>query len=155
RVGRLYLRNRVLITAHATNYVDADGLPDARAVHYYAERARGGVGLMVTGASSIHATSPTVRGVVDASHPRVVAAWRAIADAVHGAGGRILVMLTHMGRVGRMPDTRPLVAPSPLIDGNFHQSVPHALTAGEIAELVWAFARGAARVRESGMDGVE
>jgi 2,4-dienoyl-CoA reductase-like NADH-dependent reductase (Old Yellow Enzyme family) len=41
RVGRLALPNRVLITAHATNYVDADGLPDARAVHYYAERARG------------------------------------------------------------------------------------------------------------------
>ena len=39
RVGRLALPNRVLITAHATNYVDADGLPDARAVHYYAERA--------------------------------------------------------------------------------------------------------------------
>jgi 2,4-dienoyl-CoA reductase-like NADH-dependent reductase (Old Yellow Enzyme family) len=35
-VGRLTLPNRVLITAHATNYTDADGLPDARAVHYYA-----------------------------------------------------------------------------------------------------------------------
>jgi mycofactocin system FadH/OYE family oxidoreductase 2 len=155
RVGRLDLPNRVLITAHATNYVDADGLPDARAVHYYAERARGGAGLMVTGASSVHPSSPTVRGVVNAQDERVVGAWRAIADAVHADGGRILVMLTHMGRVGRMPDTRPLVAPSPLVDGNFRQSVPHALTPREIAELVQAFARAAARVRDSGMDGVE
>jgi mycofactocin system FadH/OYE family oxidoreductase 2 len=155
RVGRLDLPNRVLITAHATNYVDGDGLPDQRAVHYYAERARGGVGLMVTGASSVHPTSPMVRGVVDAHDPRVVGAWRAIAEAVHGAGGRILVMLTHMGRVGRMPDTRPLVAPSPLIDGNFHQAVPHELEGREIAEIVAAFARAAERVRESGMDGVE
>jgi mycofactocin system FadH/OYE family oxidoreductase 2 len=155
RVGQLALPNRVLITAHATNYVDGDNLPDARAVHYYAERARGGVGLMVTGASSVHPSSPTVRGVVNAAHPRAVAAWRVIAEAVHAAGGRIMVMLTHMGRVGRMPDTRPLVAPSPLIDGNFHQSVPHALTVAEIAELVAAFAAAAARVRESGMDGVE
>jgi mycofactocin system FadH/OYE family oxidoreductase 2 len=155
RVGRLDLPNRVLVTAHATNYVDADNLPDRRAVHYYAERARGGVGLMVTGASSVHASSPTVRGVVNAQDERVVGAWRAIADAVHAEGGRILVMLTHMGRVGRMPDTRPLVAPSPLMDGNFRQSVPHELTPREIAELVSAFARAAARVRSSGMDGVE
>jgi mycofactocin system FadH/OYE family oxidoreductase 2 len=155
RVGRLALPNRVLITAHATNFVDADGLPDARAVHYYAERARGGVGLMVTGASSVHSSSPRVRGVVDAHAPRAVEAWRAIADAVHEAGGRILVMLTHMGRVGRMPDLRPLVAPSPLIDGNFHQAVPHALGVREIAEIVGAFAEAALRVRASGMDGVE
>jgi mycofactocin system FadH/OYE family oxidoreductase 2 len=155
RIGRLELPNRVLITAHATNYVDADGFPDSRAVHYYAERARGGAALMVTGASSVHPTSPMVRGVVNAHDPRVVPSWRAIADAVHGHGGRIMVMLTHMGRVGRMPDTRPLVAPSPLIDGNFHQAVPHELASREIGELVDAFARGAARVRESGMDGVE
>ncbi len=155
RVGRLALPNRVLVTAHATNYVDGEGFPDARAVHYYAERARGGAALMVTGASSVHASSPTVRGVVNAADPRVVGAWRAIADAVHAAGGRILVMLTHMGRVGRMPDTRPLVAPSPLIDGNFHQSVPHELAPREIAALVAAFGEAARRVRESGMDGVE
>jgi mycofactocin system FadH/OYE family oxidoreductase 2 len=155
RVGRLDLPNRVLITAHATNYVDGTNLPDARAVHYYAERARGGVGLMVSGASSVHPTSPTVRGVVDAHDDRVIPAWRAIADAVHAEGGRILVMLTHMGRVGRMPDTRPLVAPSPLIDANFHQGVPHELTAGEIEALVAAFATAAARVRASGMDGIE
>ena len=155
RVGRLTLPNRVLITAHATNYVDADGLPDERAVHYYAERAAGGAGLMVTGASSVHPSSPRVRGVVNAHDPRVVDAWRSIADAVHARGGRILVMLTHMGRVGRMPDMRPLVAPSPLMDGSFRQAVPHELAAREIAELVEAFAAAAGRVRESGMDGIE
>jgi mycofactocin system FadH/OYE family oxidoreductase 2 len=154
-VGRLTLPNRVLITAHATNYVDADGLPDARAVHYYAERAKGGAGLMCTGASAVHPSSPTVRGVVNAQDARVVPAWRAIAEAVHAHQGRIMVMLTHMGRVGRSPDTRPLVAPSPLIDGTYHHWVPHELDAAEIAELVSAFAVAAARVRESGMDGVE
>src|SRR5262245_52271387 len=155
RVGRLALPNRVLITAHATNYVDADGLPDARAVHYYAERARGGAGLMCTGASSVHPSSPMVRGVTNAGDPRAEAAWRAIADAVHAQQGRMLVMLTHMGRVGRMPDARPLVAPSPLIDGNFRQAVPHALDRQEIAEIVAAFGAAAARVRASGMDGIE
>jgi mycofactocin system FadH/OYE family oxidoreductase 2 len=154
-VGRLRLPNRVLITAHATNYTDADGLPDARAVHYYAERAKGGAGLMCTGASAVHRTSPTVRGVVNATDARVVPAWRAIAEAVHAHDGRIMVMLTHMGRVGRSPDMRPLVAPSPLIDGTYHQAVPHELAAAEIAELVAAFAVAAARARESGMDGVE
>src|SRR5690242_2173448 len=101
KVGRLDVPNRVLITAHATNYVDGQGLPDDRAVHYYAERARGGVGLMCTGASSVHPSSPMVRGVTSAYDPRAETAWRAIADAVHAASGRILVMLTHMGRVGR------------------------------------------------------
>src|SRR5262249_34939460 len=143
------------ITAHATNFTDAEGLPDTRAVHYYAERARGGAGLMVTGASSVHPSSPRVRGVVDARHPDAGRAWRTVAAAVHEAGGRILVMLTHMGRVGRMPDMRPLVAPSPVIDGNFRQAVPHALAVREIVSIIEAFAEAAARVRASGMDGVE
>jgi 2,4-dienoyl-CoA reductase-like NADH-dependent reductase (Old Yellow Enzyme family) len=87
RVGRLALPNRVLITAHATNYVDGNGLPDERAVHYYAERARGGAGLMVTGASSVHRSSPRVRGVINAHDPRAVGAWRAIADACTSTAG--------------------------------------------------------------------
>jgi len=155
RIGRLHVRNRVLITAHATNYVDGHGLPDERAVHYYAERAGGGVGLMCTGASSVHPSSPMVRGVTNAADPRAETAWRAIAEAVHARDGRMLVMLTHMGRVGRMADSRPLVAPSALIDGNFRQAVPHALDRREIAEIVAAFAAAAARVRASGMDGIE
>ncbi len=155
RIGRLHVRNRVLITAHATNYVDGHGLPDERAVHYYAERAGGGVGLMCTGASSVHPSSPMVRGVTNAADPRAEGAWRAIAEAVHARDGRMLVMLTHMGRVGRMADTRPLVAPSALIDGNFRQAVPHALDRREIAAIVAAFAAAAARVRASGMDGIE
>ena len=155
QVGRLALPNRVLITAHATNYVDGNGLPDERAVHYYAERTRGGAGLMVTGASSVHPSSPRVRGVINAHDPQVVGAWRAIADAVHVHGGHVLVMLTHMGRVGRMPDMRPLVAPSPLMDGSFRQAVPHALSDREIGELVEAFAEAAVRVCQSGMDGIE
>src|SRR5262249_19450809 len=72
-----------------------------------------------------------------------------------GEEGGVLGMLTHLGRVGRMPDTRPLVAPSPLIDGNFRQAVPHALDRQEIAEIVAAFGAAAARVRASGMDGIE
>ena len=155
QVGRLTVLNRVLITAHATNYVDRDGIPDARAVYYYAERARGGVGLMCTGASSVHPSSPTTMGVVNAYDARAVPAWRAIADAVHAEGGRIMVMLTHMGRVSRSADGAPLVAPSPLIDGNYHQATPHELDVDEIAKLVAAFGAAAARVRASGMDGVE
>jgi mycofactocin system FadH/OYE family oxidoreductase 2 len=155
QIGRLTIRNRVLVSAHTTNYVDHAGIPDERAVHYYAERAKGGAGLMCTGASSVTAGSARVRGAMNAYDPRVVRAWRGIADAVHAHDGRIMVMLTHFGRVGRIPDGAPLVAPSPLIDGNFSQAVPHELDVDEIAELVGAFAAAAARVRESGMDGVE
>jgi mycofactocin system FadH/OYE family oxidoreductase 2 len=155
RVGRLTVPNRVLITAHATNYVDQHGLPDERAIHYYAERARGGVGLMSTGASSVHPSSPTTMGVVNAYDERAVPAWRAIAEAVHDEGGRIMAMLTHMGRVSRSADGAPLVAPSPLMDGNYHQATPHQLEVEEIAEIVAAFGGAAARVRASGMDGVE
>src|SRR5204862_7386878 len=123
--------------------------------HYYAERARGGVGLMVTGASSVHPSSPRVRGVVNARDPRVVRAWQAIADAVHAHGGHILVMLTHMGRVGRMSDMRPLVAPSPLMDGSFRQAGPHELAPRELTGLGPALAAPAGRARDRGMAGVE
>ncbi len=154
-VGQFSVRNRVLITAHATNYVDADGLPDDRAVAYYAERARGGAGLMCTGASTVDPGSARERGAANAYDPRAVERWRAIAETVHAEEGRIMVMLTHFGRVGRTADGAPLVAPSPLMDGNYHQAVPHELTVEEIGEIVQAFATCAGRVRQSGMDGVE
>src|SRR5204862_7975953 len=104
--------------------------------HYYAERARGGVGLMVTGASSVHPSSPRVRGVVNARDPRVVRAWQAIADAVHAHGGHILVMLTHMGRVGRLSDMRPRVAASPLLAGSFRPAVPHGPDPPQVTQRV-------------------
>ena len=154
-VGKLTIRNRVFISPHTTNYIDRDGVPDERAVYYYAERAKGGVGLMAMGASTVTAESARVKGATNAYDPRVVDAWRRIADAVHAHGSRIMVMLSHFGRLGRTPDGRPLVAPSPVIDWNFHHSVPHELDHGEIKSLAQAFATAAARVRESGMDGIE
>ena len=155
RIGRLTIRNRVFISPHTTNYIDRDGDPDERAVYYYAERAKGGVGLMAMGASTVTAESARVKGATNAYDPRVVEAWRRIADAVHDHGSRIMVMLSHFGRLGRTPDGRPLVAPSPVIDWNFHHSVPHELERSEIKSLVQAFATAAVRVREGGMDGIE
>jgi mycofactocin system FadH/OYE family oxidoreductase 2 len=155
QIGSLRIRNRFFISPHTTNYIDANGIPDARAVHYYAERAKGGVGLMAMGASTVTGGSARVKGATNAFDPRAIDAWRRIADAVHTYDGRILAMLSHFGRLGRTGDGRPLVAPSPIIDWNFHHSVPHELGLEEIRSLVQAFADAAARVREGGMDGIE
>ncbi len=155
QIGSLRIRNRFFISPHTTNYIDANGIPDARAIHYYAERAKGGVGLMAMGASTVTGSSARVKGATNAFDPRPIDAWRRIADAVHAHDGRILAMLSHFGRLGRTGDGRPLVAPSPIIDWNFHHSVPHELSYEEIRFIVQAFADAAARVRESGMDGIE
>lgn len=154
RLGPLTLRNRIVFAAHLTNYAE-DGLPTAQHVAYYAARAAGGAGLVITEEHSVDAADRPYEKLIDGTDPRVLPGYRAITDAVHGHGAAVLAQLNHNGgQSSGMYTRRPVHAPSAVPDPMFRE-VPVSLTHAGIADVVAGYARVAARCVEGGFDGVE
>jgi 2,4-dienoyl-CoA reductase (NADPH2) len=149
-LGFTTLRNRVLM---GSMHVGLEEAPNgfARMAAFYAERARGGVGLMVTGGISPNEAGRPVRGgsmmttEADAEHHRQVTA------AVHAAGGKIAMQILHFGRYSYQPG---LVAPSAL-QAPINAFEPHELTTGEVEQTIEDFVRCAGLAQSAGYDGVE
>lgn len=153
RVGGLTLRNRVVFSAHLTNYA-VDRLPTAQHAAYYAARAAGGAGLVITEEHGVDPDDRPYEKVIHGS-PGALPGYRAITDAVHAHGAAVLAQLTHNGgQSSGMYSRRPVYAPSPVPDPMFRE-VPVELDAAGIARIVDGYARVAALCVEGGFDGVE
>ena len=154
QVGRLTVPNRVLVTAHTTNYSN-NGLPTERDAHYYEERARGGAGMIVIGALRCHPTSMNAPYNIRAYDPAVVPAFQRISDAVHRHGSVVIGQVLHMGRqINPVYSRLPVWAPSP-IPCPINKVVPHEMTRAEIREVIEHFALSAHHAKQGGMDGIE
>jgi 2,4-dienoyl-CoA reductase (NADPH2) len=153
-VGPLRLANRIVFSAHLTNYA-VDGLPSAQHAAYYAARARGGAGLIVTEEHSTHPTDWPYEKLIHGFNPEVLPGYRRITDAVHAYGTPILAQLNHNGgQASSMYSRLAVWAPSPIADPLFKE-VPKAVDDEEIASIVAGYADVAARCIEGGFDGVE
>jgi 2,4-dienoyl-CoA reductase (NADPH2) len=153
-VGPLRLANRIVFSAHLTNFA-VDGLPSAQHAAYYAERARGGAGLIITEEHSTHATDWPYEKLIHGFNPAVLEGYRRITEAVHAHGTPILAQLNHNGgQASSMYSRLPVWAPSPIADPLFRE-VPKPVDESEIAQIVAGYADVAARCMAGGFDGVE
>ena len=153
RLGSTQLRNRIVVTGHATRNVDAERLPNSDDVAYFAARARGGAAMVTMGTAAVHASSPTPYGIYANLDDRIVPRYEALAAAVHEHGALICAQLGHMGaRAEGAPGG--VWAPS-RVSHHDYGSYPHVMDEGEIADLVDAFAGAASRAVRGGLDGVE
>jgi 2,4-dienoyl-CoA reductase (NADPH2) len=149
-VGHLTLPNRVLMGSMHLGLEEVPGGFERMAA-FYAERARGGVALMVTGGiAPNHIGRPMEHGATMTSAADV-RDHRIVTDAVHTAGGRIVMQILHFGRYAKHAD---LVAPSPL-RAPINSLTPRELTTDEVHATVEDFARAAELAQEAGYDGVE
>lgn len=150
RVGSTMLPNRVVMGSMHTGLECHPERFDELG-RFYAERAKGGVGLIVTGgfAPTFAGRLKDEPGTFDS--PDQVEAHRTITDAVHAAGGRILLQILHAGRYGYHPA---IVAPS-AIKSPINRDTPKALAGGEIEATIAAYANTARLALEAGYDGVE
>ncbi len=154
RLGPLRLDNRVVFSAHLTNYA-LDGLPTRQHAAYYAARAAGGAGLIITEEHSTHPTDWPYEKLIHGFLPEVLEGYRLITDAVHRQGAPILAQINHNGgQSSGMYSRLPVWAPSPVADPLFRE-VPYAVTEEEIAEIVAGYVTVAERCRQGGFDGVE
>lgn len=149
-LGFMTLRNRVLMGSMHTGLEDDPAHFD-RLAAYFAERARGGVGLIVTGGFApnfVGRAAPDgarLETSEDARHHQRVTA------AVHEAGGRIALQILHAGRYGYHPD---IVAPS-RVQSPITPFAPRELDAAGVQQQIDDFVRCAVLAHEAGYDGVE
>ncbi len=182
RLAGVTLRNRIALAPLTRQMAEPDGTPTDEMVAYYARRARGGAGLIITEGTyederlgcRAYLSQP---GCVTAKH---VTAWRRVTEAVHAQGAACILQLMHGGRVTDprclAPGQQPVSASntqSPgwvlYTDTNYEAEIrgikgpwpkvtfgpARALTVAEIHDIADGFAEGAARAMEAGFDGVE
>jgi 2,4-dienoyl-CoA reductase (NADPH2) len=149
-LGFTTLPNRVLMGSMHVGLEEAERGFERMAA-FYAERARGGVGLIVTGGISPNDRGRPYEGGARMTTDEEAAQHRLVTDAVHAEGGRIAMQILHFGRYAYHQD---LVAPS-AIQAPISPFVPHALTDAEVEETIEDFVRAATLAKSAGYDGVE
>ncbi|OOC56199.1 MULTISPECIES: oxidoreductase [Nocardiopsis] len=149
-LGFTTLPNRVLM---GSMHVGLEEVPGGfeRMAAFYAERARGGVGLIVTGGIAPNPEGATYTGAAKMTTEAEAEEHRVVTDAVHHEGGRIAMQILHTGRYAFSEDS---VAPSAL-KAPISAFTPRALTEDEIERTIEDFARAAELAGHAGYDGVE
>ncbi|NBD21441.1 FAD-dependent oxidoreductase [Aquabacterium fontiphilum] len=149
-LGFTTLRNRVLM---GSMHVGLEEAPNGfeRMAAFYAERARGGVALMVTGGIAPNDAGRPYPGGARMATEEEAAQHKVVTDAVHAAGGKIAMQILHFGRYAYHPG---LVGPSP-IKAPIAPMPPRELTTEEVWQTVEDYAHCAAMAQKAGYDGVE
>lgn len=163
QLGELRLPNRIVMAPLTRTRASEGRVPNALMAEHYVQRAT--AGLIIS-----EATSVTPQGVGYPNTPGIwsdaqVEGWKRVVDAVHEAGGRILLQLWHVGRVsdpiylnGDLPVAPSAIAPEGhvnLIRPHKAFVTPRALDKGELPGVIEAYRRGAENAKAAGFDGVE
>lgn len=150
RLRSITLPNRMIMGSMHLGFESAsDGF--SKLATFYAERAKGGIGLIVTGG-----VAPTPEGSFGPdgtvlAHEGELDGHRMVAEAVHAQGGRVIMQILHCGRYGKHAD---IVAPS-AIKAPINPVAPRELTEADIVATVAAYGRTARLAAQAGYDGVE
>src|SRR5574343_1133228 len=164
QLGAVTTPNRVFMAPLTRCRAGESHIPDELMAEHYAQRASAGLLIAeATMAIEGHSAFWKEPGIYSAAQ---IAGWKQVTDAVHAAGGRIVLQLWHGGRACHplLNDGRQPVAPSPLAiendevhtpQGKQPYVVPRALDDGELPGIVAGFAQAAANAKAAGFDGVE
>lgn len=149
-LGFTTLRNPVLMGSMHVGLEEAERGFE-RMAEFYAERARGEVGLIVTGGIAPNERALPAEGGAKLTTEEEAEEHRLITDAVHKAGGKIAMQILHFGRYAYVKE---LVAPS-AIQAPINPFIPHALTTDEVEQTIEDYVNCAALSQHAGYDGVE
>ncbi len=154
QVGPVTVANRIVFSAHLTNYA-REGKPTEQHAAYYSARARGGAGLIITEEHSTHLTDWPYEKLIHGFNRDVIPGYRRITAAVHRHRVPIFAQINHNGgQASSMYSRLPVWAPSAIADPLFRE-VPKAITLDEIGEVVAGYVRVAENCAEGGFDGLE
>ncbi len=167
RVGSIEVPNRVFMAPLTRSRASVPGnVPNGMMVEYYRQRA--GAGMIISEATPVSPRGHGYYATPGVHTGAQVDGWRKVTDAVHAAGGRIVLQLWHVGRVSHFrlqPDhdqpvssTEVVSQSKTYIDESFvrvDNTPPRALRTEEVARVVEEFAQGARNAKAAGFDGVE
>ena len=152
-VGKVKVKNRIVMAPMGTNLQAADGSVTERLVDYFEVRARGGTGLIVSPFTAV--TEDQRMTSLGVYSDRMIPGLNRLCESVKAYGTVFLLQIAHFGGkankriTGRVP-----VAPSD-ISSELYEDVPRELTVGEIEQLINDFIEASRRAKSAGFDGVE
>lgn len=155
QIGNLRLKNRIVMAPMGTNYSTTDGLSTQRDCEYYAERARGGVAMIMTEAMIVTETARSHHNSLCCYHDRFIPGLARLVQGIKDHGSHVFGQINHRGALLRRAvlNMEP-VGPSDWINPNTGDAV-RALRIPEIHELQGLFVAAARRLWLAGYDGVE
>ena len=164
RIGAIAVANRIVMAPLTRNRASAHQVPSDLALTYYVQRAS--AGLIVTEATQISREGQGYLDTPGIHSPEQVAAWRKITDAVHAAGGKMVLQLWHVGRISHVSLQDGGIAPVSstakvataktfTTDGFVDVSPPRALRLDELPRIVADYRQAARCAVQAGFDGVE
>lgn len=158
-IGTLEVKNRIVLAATSTELADETGFVTDEMIEFYAERARGGAGLLVVEATYVHPAGRRLRFNSMIHDDKFVPGLRRLASAIADDGAIPVLQIAHGGRESRKELTgHPPIAPSSI--PSRHTSVgasdrPREMTRQDIAEVTFAFVAAARRAQQAGFKAVE
>jgi len=155
KIGSMELQSRIVMAPMQTNYADKDGYVTEQLIAYHAARARGGVAYNMTGQTCVALQGRYNSNMSCLYDDKYIAGFRRLADAVHQAGGRLVVQINHCGPIADPKATgMPVLGPSAVQD-NPKSGMPVEMTHEDIVGAVLDFAKAAGRAKTAGVDGIE
>ena len=154
-INTLTLKNRLIMSSMVTQYAASNGEVTDQMIHYYAERARGGVGLIMIEATYVERQGDSYKFGLGVDKDAMIPGLTRLTQAIHSCGGKVGLQLQHGGRTAN-----PLTNGGPIklvsyIPGVTPYEGARVLTREDIADIVKAYADAAVRAKKAGFDLIE
>lgn len=154
-IAGMKLKNRIVRSATYDGFSDQQGRPTARLYKVYEELAKGGVGAMITGLTSVSDAEQLESGQMSIRDDSFIPDYRIMTDAAHNHGAAIILQLACMGSqsyhaAGEIPVWGPSV-----VEDVAYNKTPREMSREEIARMQEDFAMGAIRAKQAGFDAVQ
>ncbi len=158
RFRSLEVKNRVLRSNISGRFDNEDGSLTQTRINWETKFAAGGVGAILSSYVPVAMEGRIIANYATIHRDDFIPLWQRLGEAVHAHGAKYILQLSHSGRQMDLPGIHNQARPTPSATSQpetLHGFLTRAMGVGEIGQLVKAFARGAWRAREAGLDGVE
>lgn len=155
RIGNLNIMNRFVMPPMDSGLPNADGTVNQKTIAYYAERAKGGFGLIIVEYCHVNPKGkpmPKTLGIYD---DKFIPGLKELVEACHMYGAKVFLQLHHTGRAGSPLITGATLEGASAVACPVMRSIPRAMTTEEVYQLIEEFGDGAVRTKQAGFDGVE
>lgn len=156
RIGQMDIRNRFVMPPMGTNLANHDGTAGDALIEYYARRAKGGFGLIITECTAVSPDGSSLYNETRMYDDRFIESYKKFTDRVHSEGAKIAMQLVHHGRqggsayIGGKMVSGPSSVPCPMM-----QEPVHEMSNEEVYTEITHFVQAASRARRAGFDAVE
>ena len=154
QIGKTTVKNRIFMPPLSTNLAEKGYVTDAL-IEHYSNRAKGGVGLIITEVTTVEPVYTYLPGDMSIYDDSYIPGWKKLVDAVHQYDTKILSQLFHPAYMAfPIPGTPQLIAPSN-VGPYYAKSAPRPVTVEELHTIIKQFGDAAYRFKQAGGDGVE